>query len=347
MLAAAVRGGDLRAATVLLVSLLALAVAVYALTPTRRVRSAGKAVFITGCDTGFGRMLSLQLAERGFTVFAGCLTGAGVASLHAQAAVAGLSDRLFATQMDVTDPESVQRAAALVSSRTPCLHALVNNAGIGSSGLADWVPMSEVRRIMDVNFFGLVACTKAFMGPLTTADPTDGRRGRVVNVASVAGILGAPGLSAYCASKFAVEGWSDAVRREMAVWGVPVVLIEPSFLATPIILGAGDSMKKLWDGLPADVKERWGEAFFASTQSKAERIDREAEAPQLGVDAMVEAVTAATPRIRYKAGRAAVLLYGPLSLLPGWVQDALVATDMWGYPQPRGLLHSKGVMSPG
>ncbi|XP_019619537.1 PREDICTED: D-beta-hydroxybutyrate dehydrogenase, mitochondrial-like isoform X2 [Branchiostoma belcheri] len=194
------------------------------LAPKSRVNGNGKAVFITGCDSGFGFGLAKRLDSLGFTVFAGCLLadsgGEGAKKLRAEC-----SSRLSTVQIDVTDDGQVKAAVQQVKDRLPTgskgLYALVNNAGIWQPGETEWVSLATYRRVMEVNTFGTVRVTKAFLPLIRRA------KGRVVNISSVAGLYVAAMAGVYCMAKAALEFFSDALRHEMHKWGVKVVIVEP------------------------------------------------------------------------------------------------------------------------
>lgn len=125
--------------------------------------------------------------------------------------------------MDVTKEESVKESYEKVKSLVgeDGLWAIVNNAGIAQDFWVEFVPMKAYRNVLDVNYFGVVLVTKTFL-PLVKR-----KKGRVVSIASIAGLLAMPGMSAYCSSKWAVEAFCESLRREMRIFGVKVVLIEP------------------------------------------------------------------------------------------------------------------------
>ncbi|XP_066266311.1 D-beta-hydroxybutyrate dehydrogenase, mitochondrial-like [Branchiostoma lanceolatum] len=207
------------------------------LAPKSRVSGNGKAVFITGCDSGFGFRLAKRLDSLGFTVFAGCLLadsgGEGSKTLRAEC-----SSRLSTVQIDVTDDGQVQAAVQQVKDRLPAgskgLYALVNNAGVWQPGQIEWVGIAAYRRVMEVNAFGTVRVTKAFLPLIRRA------KGRVVNISSEAGLHSPPTVSAYHMTKAAIEFFSDALRHEMHKWGVKVVIVQPGSFAraTDIVLPA-------------------------------------------------------------------------------------------------------------
>ncbi|XP_064630840.1 D-beta-hydroxybutyrate dehydrogenase, mitochondrial-like isoform X2 [Lineus longissimus] len=180
-----------------------------------------KAVLITGCDSGFGKWLAEKLDALGFTVIACCMfpDKGGADDLRRKC-----SSRLHILRLDVTSNEDVNAAVKYVKDKIGNgLWALVNNAGISWTGETEWTDVSTYEKIYSVNVFGVIRVTKAFL-PLIRKT-----RGRVVNVASMAGRFALSGFSAYCSSKFACIGFSDALRREMRKFGVTVHTIEPAF----------------------------------------------------------------------------------------------------------------------
>jgi NAD(P)-dependent dehydrogenase (short-subunit alcohol dehydrogenase family) len=174
---------------------------------------------------------------------------------------------------------------------------------------------------MDVNFFGHVAMTKKFL-PLLIAK----RDSRVVNICSVAGYFALESLSAYCASKYALESFSDCLRREMFPWNLRVSIIEPGFMRTPIIEQHFKSFPDFWATLPSDAQERWGEEFLTARHDKAQQniLIKHAENPVKVVRALQHAVMNTVPHIRYRPGWQSGVLLFPISTLPAWIVDWLL-----------------------
>ncbi|CAF2023265.1 unnamed protein product [Rotaria magnacalcarata] len=272
-----------------------------------------KYVLISGCDSGFGNTLAIELDKKGFNVFAGIYNPASEDTLIDQ-----LSSRATIFQLDITRREDIDAAYDLVKKKTNTLHALVNNAGIIGTGYIDWIKTETIRQVMDINFFGHVDMTKTFL-PLLITKPDS----RVVNICSVAGFISPPSTSAYCASKYALESFSDCLRREMAVWGLRVSIIEPGIMRTPIIGKYATSASELQAQLPLDVQERWGDEFFKIyfESSKKNILLKYAEDPIKVVRALQHAVESTTPRIRYRPGWQSEFLFFPLSVVPAWLSD--------------------------
>ena len=277
----------------------------------------GKYVLISGCDSGFGHGLAIELDHLGFHVLAGVFVADSVTSLTKT-----LSPRATVFRLDITQQESIDAAFDLIQSKTKVIHGLVNNAGIAIGGYVDWTTLDVMRRVMDVNFFGHVAMTKKFL-PLLLAK----RDSRVVNICSVMGFVSPPGMSAYCASKYALESFSDCLRREMAPWNLRVSIIEPGWLRTGIIEGHDRRIRESWKDLPSDVQARWGHDFFdeliETSVTKSVFINN-AEDPGKAVRALRHAVFNTEPRIRYRPDWQSTLFFHPMSMLPAWLFDAFV-----------------------
>ena len=283
--------------------------------PTPNIDPKEKYVLISGCDSGFGHGLAIELDRQGSNVLAGVLLPENITSLKSQ-----LSPKATVFRLDITKQEDIDAAYDLVKAKTNTLHALVNNAGIGVSGYIDWTSMELLRKVMDVNFFGHVAMTKKFL-PLLIAK----RDSRVVNICSVADYLATASMSAYCASKYALESFSDCLRREMFPWGLRVSIIEPGFMRTPIISAAAKPFSDFWTALSKDVQERWGEDYLKSGYDNKRKnifITR-AEDPIKVVRALQHAVLNTTPQIRYRPGWQSSMVMFPISMLPAWMTDRL------------------------
>ncbi|CAF3952888.1 unnamed protein product [Rotaria sordida] len=281
--------------------------------PTPNINPNGKYVLISGCDTGFGHGLAIELDKQGFYVLAGVYIPDNVITLKDK-----LSSRATVFSLDITKQEDIDAAFELVKNKTKVLHGLVNNAGIAIVGYIDWTSMEAMRKVMDVNYFGHVAMTKKFL-PLLIAK----RDSRVVNICSAAGYITSPSLSAYCASKYALESFSDCLRREMFPWRLRVSVIEPGFMRTPIIEGHYESFPNFWNRVSSDVQERWGENFL-KTKFDIEKTNpfvKYAEDPMKVVRALQHAVMNTVPCIRYRPGLQSSIIFFPLSRLPDWILD--------------------------
>jgi short-subunit dehydrogenase len=191
---------------------------------TRRQIPGSRAI-VTGASSGIGRELALELARQGAILVLTARREQRLRELADQ--IAAINGRAECVAGDITDPTTRQRAVDAAADRLGGLDVLVNNAGIGAVGLFDEADPERVRRIMEVNFFALVEMTRLALHLLK-----GGRSPIVVNVGSVLGHRGVPYRSEYCASKFAVQGYSEAIRAEFRPLGIDVLVVSPGATGT-------------------------------------------------------------------------------------------------------------------
>lgn len=189
-----------------------------------------RTVLITGTSTGFGRAVAVELAKRGWRVFATMRNLDKKEPLERALSEAGVLDQVEIKQLDVTLSASVKAAVELTLTQTGgTLDAVVHNAGVAAGGAFEDLPDAELRRVMETNFFGILELTRALLPTLRMQ-----RRGRILIVSSEFAFAGQPTNSIYCASKWAIEGWAEAVAFEVKPFGIDVVLIEPGPYFTEI-----------------------------------------------------------------------------------------------------------------
>ncbi|CAD6196459.1 unnamed protein product [Caenorhabditis auriculariae] len=275
-----------------------------------------RAVFITGCDTGFGRELAKKCAKNGFTVFAGCLTEQGGKSLKSEA------PSIHDVRLDVASDDSVAKALDYVKKNLGRLKlwGVVNNAGIFSCyGPDDWVHIDDYKRAFDVNTLGVIRVTHAFKKLVKEA------KGRIVTVTSVNGRLVSPASGPYVVSKFGAEAYMDTLRQELYHFDVKVSILEPGIFRTPLLDEKAmiDRVEGVWSRLGAETKKEYGENFknyFATTWNKT-YVSMSTDKIHYVVDNYYHALTARFPRHRYYCGWDAILTFIPISLLPTWLSD--------------------------
>ncbi len=188
-------------------------------------------VLITGTSTGIGLATSVAAARAGFRVVATMRDTAKAGLLHGAAREAGVE--IDIRTLDVTDPVSVVDGVAAVIAQYGRLDAVINNAGTGHVGTIEGETLDEIRAVMEVNFFGVVAVSKAALPHLRETG------GRLVTISSVGGVVGQPFNEAYCAAKFAVEGFMESLRPVAATVGVPVSIVEPGAVTSEFISNVG------------------------------------------------------------------------------------------------------------
>jgi NAD(P)-dependent dehydrogenase (short-subunit alcohol dehydrogenase family) len=284
----------------------------------------GQSAVVSGASTGIGEATALHLDRMGFRVFAGVRRESAGEALRARA-----SERLVPLPLDVTDAASIAAAAKTVASAVgdAGLDGLVNNAGIGIAGSLEFLDLDRLREQLEVNVVGAVAVTQAFLPLLRRAT------GRIVQIGSMAGYSANPFLGPYAASKHALEGLSDSLRRELRPWRIEVSIVEPGSIETPIWGKAWEQADELRAGAGARELELYGEAFERMVAFMKSAAGRAIPAQRVA-DSVHHALTAARPRTRYRVGRDAQVALWLTRLLPARGLDALLGRII-GLPRPR------------
>jgi NAD(P)-dependent dehydrogenase (short-subunit alcohol dehydrogenase family) len=223
-------------------------------------------VVVTGVSSGIGRAITLELLDAGYTVFG------SVRRLEDSSDLAADNARFIPLIFDVTDRDSTARAVTEVRARTgpSGLTALVNNAGINVSGPFLHQPEEQFRQVMDVNFHGLVEVTRAFLPLLGTTDTPRATPGRIINIGSVQGIMTVPFMTAYSASKHAVEAFAQGLRRELTPFGISVSTIEPNFTQSALFgKAAADLVSNRYLGTRYEAAWAQFNTSIAASEDKA------------------------------------------------------------------------------
>ena len=244
--------------------------------------------FITGCSTGLGRELARQLLERDYRVVVTARrpeTLADLAGPHAE--------RALVLPLDVTDPAQVAAAVPATLERFGQLDVLVNNAGIGYFGAIEESEEREVRRMFEINVFGLAAMTRAVLPVMRRQ-----RRGHIINIASVAGIRAFPAIGFYNATKFAVVGLSESLAQEVAPLGIRVTIVEPSGFRTD---WAGRSANEAPEEI-ADYRETAGKNRRAIRMASGNQPGD----PERAASAIIAAAESPEPPLNLLLGKAAL-----------------------------------------
>jgi NAD(P)-dependent dehydrogenase (short-subunit alcohol dehydrogenase family) len=268
---------------------------------------------VTGASGGIGRAAAGELLSRGWGVFGGVRREEDARRLRTELG-AGFTPLL----LDVTDPGSVRRAAEAVQAALAgaALDALVNSAGITRLGPLACLSPEAMREQFEVNLFGLFEITRRLLPLLREAGP-GGKPGRIVNLSSLSGRLAMPFFGLYAASKHALEGLSDSLRRELQLYGIRVILIEPSIVRTPMVeksVAQAEAFRdtEWWPSVQAAVKAAGLDG--TSGMLPVERVVR----------AILRALTSPRPRARYVVARRPLLGWWLPRALPDRVLDRLV-----------------------
>lgn len=279
-------------------------------------------VVVTGASTGIGAACALDCASRGMTVFAGVRDSRAGEALAAKG-----GSRLIPITLDVTDEPSIARSVEVVQRVVgeAGLGGLVNNAGVVIGSPLEVIPLSQLRKQLEVNVIGQIAVTQAFLPLLRRG------RGRIVNMGSIAGRGTIPLLGPYSASKYALEALTDALRMELQPWGIQVSIIEPGAIATPIWEKSGKTAEELESLVGDEAKALYSEAVIRIREAVAQSAQR-AISPDVVVRAVHHALTAAHPKTRYLVGKDAKLRAWMVKWLPDRIQDTLLT---WALSYPR------------
>ena len=238
----------------------------------------GSVALVTGASSGIGQAAAVALAAAGFQV---------VGTSRNTSRLGPNDDGVMFLDLDVTSDASVTRVAQQVVERFGRIDVLVNNAGFGAAGAAEESSVAQAQRVFDVNVFGLIRMTKAVL-PVMRAQG----RGRIINISSVMGLVPAPYMAIYAATKHAIEGYSESVDHEVREHGVRVLLVEPAYTRTAF------EANVVQPDAPLSVYAEQRQVFDRVTSGPIEGGDD----PSIVARSVVAAATDAKPKLRYAAG---------------------------------------------
>jgi len=276
--------------------------------------SGPKSVVITGASTGIGYAAADYLAGKGWRVFAGVRKEADAARLAET-----LGEAVTPVMIDVTDMDSVRKAGETVRAALDGapLSGLVNNAGVAVAGPLLHLPIEEMTAQLDINVTGQLRVTQVFAPMLGAVRDHTGPKGRIVNISSVAGFSAAPLVTPYSCSKFALEAFTQGLRRELMLYGIDVVAINPGPIATPI-----------WDKAEAMDPAQYEHTDYAPAVARILsymlKRGRDGLPPIVVAEAIHRALTDAKPKLN------TVLTPEPftqwlLGVLPGRMTDKMIS----------------------
>jgi NAD(P)-dependent dehydrogenase (short-subunit alcohol dehydrogenase family) len=271
-------------------------------------------VLVTGASTGIGRTIVTDLAASGVTVFAGVRDASAAPTTDGPG-------RIHPLLLDVTDHAQVAAAGAAIRERIgpEGMRGVVNNAGIGIGGPLEFIPMDEMRRQFEVNLFGQLAVTQAVLGMLREHGD-----GRVVYTSSIGGRVAGPMVGPYAASKHALNGMAESLRRELRPWNIQVSVLAPAAVATPIWDKGAEGIDDAIESIPPEGRELYGGSISSMRKVVADAADR-AIPPQRVAAAARHALYASRPKAEYLIGLEARSMAALSSALPHRVFDAMVA----------------------
>jgi len=264
-----------------------------------------KTLFITGISSGFGKALASEALAAGHRVIGTVRNEEALQAFEALSA-----ERAHGVILDVTDFERIDSVVAGVESRHGPVDVLVNNAGYGHEGIFEESPLDEMRRQFEVNVFGAVAVTKAFVPYFRQR-----RSGHIINITSMGGTITMPGIAYYCGSKFALEGISDTLSKELAPFNIFVTAVAPGSFRTD---WAGRSMQRT----PRSIAD-YDASFDPVRQAREEKNGQQLGDPQKAALAMLQLIGLAHPPGHLLLGSDA------LKLVRGKFEQSLKELEQW------------------
>jgi len=253
------------------------------MTPTKQT------VLITGGTDGLGKAMAVLLAERDYRVFAAGRSREKRAELDRLGAQKNLP--LETLELDVSDDDSVKRAVQMILEKSGSIEVLINNAGVAYVGTIEDLRMEDWHRQFETNFFGVVRVTQAVLPHMR-----ERKKGRIILMSSVAGLITAPAQGGYSASKHALEALGNALRLELQPFGIQTVLIEPGFIMTGIQQAAQELARPYDDKISNGPYARLYAAFLSSAK---EASLKSKTTPEDCARVVLEAIEVPTPKARY------------------------------------------------
>ena len=274
---------------------------------------ASKTLLITGVSSGFGRAIAQEALAAGHRVVGTVRSAEAVRDFESLG-----EGRAFGRVLDVTDFDAIDGVVSEIESTVGAIDVLINNAGYGHEGILEESPLSEMRRQFDVNVFGAVAMMKAVL-PFMRAR----RRGHIMNMTSMGGFVTMPGIAYYCGSKFALEGISEALSKEVLAFGIAVTAVAPGSFRTD---WAGRSMTRT----PRSIAD-YDDVFDPVRKSREEKSVRQLGDPRKAARAMLSSMAAERPPVHLLLGSDALGLVraklGALDAEIGAWETITVSTD--------------------
>ncbi len=265
-----------------------------------------QSILITGASSGIGEACAVHLAHKGFRVYAAARRLEKLKELEGLA-----GGRITPLVLDVTEAASIETAMNKIAEDGVTLYGLVNAAGVAAMGPLEKEPIDDWRALFETNIFGLVAMTKAVLPQMRAAG-----RGRIVNMGSIAGRVALPFQGIYGASKHAIEGLSDTLRRELVPYGIKVSVIRPGAIKTPLSPHERELLGRYADDDPYGEQVTTFMKWF-------ERLHLAAPGPSVVAEAVYDAVTADHPKSRYTAPPTMTYAIALRNFLPSALVDRI------------------------
>ncbi|HWO74296.1 MAG TPA: oxidoreductase [Bacillus sp. (in: firmicutes)] len=272
-----------------------------------------KVAVVIGSSSGFGLLTSLEMAKRGFQVAATMRNLDKGETLLSRAREHGVAHRIQLFELDVTSEQSISACKRLLQETFDSVDVLVNNAGYAGAGFAEEISVAEYRKQFETNFFGVIAVSQSIL-PMMRKQ----RAGKIINVSSISGKIGFPGLSPYNASKYALEGFSESLRLELRPFGIDVVLVEPGSFQTSIWTTGKRISERSLD--PDSPYYQMLKTIENHLEQSSPRYGDPAEVARLIADIAEKR----NPALRYSIGKGVKLMLALKTILPWRIWENLV-----------------------
>lgn len=278
------------------------------ITLSRGRGSMEKNVLITGSSSGFGMYSALELAKCGYTIYASMRNVEKQTQLMEEAERYQAQERIHILQMDITDEKSVQQALDFFKKQNIHLHILINNAGYCEGGLIEDLHVEDYIRQFETNVFGAIRVTQTFL-PLLKK----GVGAKIINISSVSGMIGMPGMSAYCSSKFALEGFSESLRLELRQDQIDVSIVQPASFKT-----------KIWEKGLENFQIDRESSLIGSIYKYANQSYQNGDDPLKVARLIVQICNSRHPKLRYPIGKGAKTLEVSKKVFPWkWIEKVV------------------------
>ncbi len=253
-----------------------------------------KVAIVTGSSSGIGLETAIHLAKNGFKTFATMRNTSKSDTLKQRLQSENLPIEIL--QLDVTDDTSVKNAINTIVEKEGRIDVLVNNAGYALMGAVEDLSTEEVKDQFDTNVYGPYRTVREVLPTMRKQ-----KNGRIITISSIAGFMGMPIGSAYVASKFAVEGFTESLRHEVAPFGIHACVVEPGAIRTSIMEGAPVAKKSLENSAYSEITQAIGKAM-------GDMLKNQSSPPSVVAEAVLEAATSENPETRYTAGEDAKMI---------------------------------------
>ncbi|MBU9710183.1 SDR family oxidoreductase [Evansella tamaricis] len=272
-------------------------------------------VLITGTSSGFGYLTSVELAKKGYYVIATMRDLRNKNLLHSKMIDHNLVDNMEIFELDVTKDHQILKLQEYIMNKFGKIDILINNAGYCLGGISEYIASDEWRKQFDTNFFSVITLTNALMPMMR-----ERRKGKIINIGSISGRFGFPGMAPYSSSKFALEGYSESLRLELIPFNVHVSIIE-----------AGSFKTNIWEKGLANVIETNHKDYnelVQTIQENAEKTAKTAATPDAVIQLITKICSSHKPKLRYQIGKGVKSSIFARSILPWSVMEWIIKKQL-------------------